>query len=220
MTIFSLKNTAVGVVVALVSGFYVHNNLNVDRHQKVNALPALASEQSDSVFADSTSFRVIRTTENIRPTAIAASTTEPTKRTIDVSQTKSEVSVSNEFNRDAESAGAPVAEKETPKEETAYLNSESQLVETAFLSEPYDASWAPAVEAEVWNDFEKSDLQTSRLDSVDCRTTVCRIEISHQDQQAQSEFLVQMAQQANGRSGTVHQIDGSDSLATLIYLSK
>ena len=106
-------------------------------------------------------------------------------------------------------------------DDTAMLAAQKQPMEDAFNGEGYDAQWAPTMEAEVWQDFERAELPHSQLASVACRTSLCRIEITHDDQTAEAKFMLALFDQAPTRKGSFYPLgNASDGLATLVFLSR
>ncbi len=105
-------------------------------------------------------------------------------------------------------------------EETDYLAEQIQLLDIEFAAEQYDAQWAPAVEEEVWRNFERHQLNDSQLSSVQCRTSLCRIEVTHEDETAEGEFMQVLLTQTLQNSGSIHRLASDESVATLIYLSR
>ena len=60
--------------------------------------------------------------------------------------------------------------------------------------ESYDAAWAESLENQLNNIFsEQPQLEGNELFEVSCRTTLCRIEIGHHDENAESELISTIA---------------------------
>lgn len=97
---------------------------------------------------------------------------------------------------------------------------ELHLLQTAFDDEAQDPEWAPLFEDEVWRDFANAEIANSYLNSVDCRTSMCRIEISHDDEQAESEFLAQLPEMSEGQSGSIHRLNSEQAITTLLYIDR
>lgn len=60
---------------------------------------------------------------------------------------------------------------------------------TAFADEPFDRAWGPVSSGELDRMVRAALPAGSRLIGVECRSTMCRLNLVHADPQAQSPFL-------------------------------
>lgn len=84
---------------------------------------------------------------------------------------------------DAGDDSAPVAEAVDDSElETRF--------ETAYSSEPVDRDWATTTRSAYMAEIEKKLPATSRIDSFECRSSLCRLEVVHESIQSSNDFLL------------------------------
>lgn len=62
-----------------------------------------------------------------------------------------------------------------------------------FLTEPYDSDWANMAEQKLMTRFFEASPEGSQLSEAACRTTFCRIDVSHSDPEAEQRFLAAFA---------------------------
>lgn len=88
--------------------------------------------------------------------------------------------------------------------------------------EPDDTTWSPGAEAEIATFVHSESMEGSRVLSADCRSTLCRVEVEHEDAGAQDWLVahIPMEPPFDGEI-LVHQIN-NDSLPprTLVYLAR
>jgi hypothetical protein len=127
----------------------------------------------------------------------------------------------------ASSAGGEQATPSAPPEKPA-PPSEQEVVarlEEAVHGEPIDPQWSRQAEELARARLERT-LTTSRLESVHCGATVCRLETSHPNQEALEQFREQvlMAPQPvlwNGAAYSSVQGDArAGTLVTVSYLTR
>ena len=67
-------------------------------------------------------------------------------------------------------------------------------LEQHLADEPYDSEWAESIEDQMANVItEELQLEGNELVEATCRSTLCRIEIGHESQLAESKFLLAIA---------------------------
>jgi hypothetical protein len=106
----------------------------------------------------------------------------------------------------ASASGAQAVATETPNGETSarvFTGPAHQRWE----QEPKDPSWASKLEDEVQALFDDPELDHSQLIDVDCRTTLCRIEVHFDDHEA-FERLVHVS----GARGPLTRLHGVSEL--------
>lgn len=80
--------------------------------------------------------------------------------------------------RDAEAAADPRARQEAARQAEAQAQAQVARIEETLATEEADASWAPAAESSLAEVFQHEELQGLQLVSVECRSTLCRIDIA------------------------------------------
>jgi hypothetical protein len=89
---------------------------------------------------------------------------------------------------EARPAPAPPSAEEIDRRQAERV----EQIEVAVQAELRDASWAPGFEKEIRQAIQVAgEGATYTVKSVTCRTSICRMEISHPDQQGQYAFLQQ-----------------------------
>jgi hypothetical protein len=116
-------------------------------------------------------------------------------------------------------AGEDVAVEETAKLQETRL----EAIETSLRRESIDATWAAQAAHAIDQAMGDKTLEGSVLHDLECRSTLCRIEVTNKDPQARSAFelrffmaVAQLLPRATLR--TVENQDGSSS--TVLYLAR
>lgn len=91
--------------------------------------------------------------------------------------------------------------------------------------EPWDGEWAGRTESTLLDRFYAVSLPGNHIHGIDCRSTLCRIEIAHDDPVSEQSFLSHIASSgdfvADDRSGVyLRQVDARGSARTVFYLSR
>ena len=113
---------------------------------------------------------------------------------------------------------AALAEQEQASWEE-YMN----LVETGLQYEQTDVQWSSKAKAEIENAFTTQELAGASVTDIECRSTLCRIEVAHVDRQPLAEFEILLPKTLahilpQALMERVELEDGSTS--TLIYLAR
>ena len=98
------------------------------------------------------------------------------------------------------------------------------LIASAFAAEAYDEMWSPNVTSSIEQTFQSPELIGGRLASVECRTTLCKVEVQH-DQNLSPEdrfvfentLLMSLANELP--ASTMRQVNSPDGLRTEIYFA-
>ncbi|MFL0802323.1 MAG: hypothetical protein K6L81_01290 [Agarilytica sp.] len=91
-------------------------------------------------------------------------------------------------------------------------------LEEALLSEEYDGEWAPEREINARNIFRQAALKDSDLTETECRTTLCRITITHNNATAEKAFYSALAPKLQDQHGKlVRQKNDDGRISTVIY---
>lgn len=94
-----------------------------------------------------------------------------------------------------------------------------------FGEQAYDERWAPDTEARINDAFESAELETSQLLEASCKSTLCRIEVSHANAEAERQFLSRFSQQpllqGGGVAGSYQKIvDESGEIRSVFYIAR
>lgn len=76
-----------------------------------------------------------------------------------------------------------------PIEEPAEAGEPLATLEEIYLNEGFDPEWAGPLEEDFYRTFETANLSGSAVEQAECRATLCRFAILHQDSAAQDEFI-------------------------------
>ncbi len=105
---------------------------------------------------------------------------------------------------------------------TAPINTTEHL-ENRFIEEAQDLDWAIPVEEAITNQYFDSPLNGNELLDARCQSTLCRVEISHSGQEAETLFWASTSG-VNGLSTKqvhIQHIDNLDEgLKTIIFISR
>jgi len=85
-----------------------------------------------------------------------------------------------------EAPAAPL--DETPAEAVARREETKARVELAFSSQARDASWSRGAATQIQSSLH-AKLGSSRMGPVECRSTLCRVEVSHPAENDEEQFV-------------------------------
>lgn len=95
----------------------------------------------------------------------------------------------------ADAPGESAAARRTPetrKQDLAYAREEAMdrlgVIEDSFRNEKRDQSWASGMITKLDSTFRDGNFAGTKLVSTDCRTTFCRMEVSHENADSSSNF--------------------------------
>lgn len=113
-------------------------------------------------------------------------------------------------------------EKDTVSNVTELAKTTEQL-EDRFNQEDQDPEWAETVEQAITNQYFDSQVYGSELIDARCRSTLCRVEMSHFDHEAEALFWIN-ALVVKGLSADQlniqHIKNQDDGLKTIIFVSR
>jgi hypothetical protein len=95
-----------------------------------------------------------------------------------------------------------------------------EMIEDAIQMEPRDASWAPGYEEQIREAIQKAgDGRHFNVKTLACKTSVCKMEVSHADQQEQLAFLQGLQMNLPEATAThMKPVQGSDgSFSTIAH---
>jgi hypothetical protein len=95
------------------------------------------------------------------------------------------------------------------------------VLEHEFASEPADLTWSRNTEQNIQQAFAKPDLQGSTLVSAACRSTLCRVQVAHENGDVADSFVRKMVTMApfNTR-GEIHNIGSDDAPEMVVFVQR
>lgn len=196
-----MKNSAVilsGVTIALGLGLFSQPALPPENAYVESSRASLSSSDTRDGF-----LQAKEDSEPAQPTAQFADKTREISATVS-GATHTEVVQENYL-----------AEEPTEYDSAANV---ARVLDDRFIGEVYDSAWAAQVENETWEEFYAADLPNSDIDHVQCRSTLCKIAVTHQDTEAETTFKRTLLASLNGRSGYFEDhITGSGERSTVLY---
>jgi hypothetical protein len=119
---------------------------------------------------------------------------------------------------DSQAQGAAAMER-TAKLEEARL----EAIEATLRREAIDATWTAQATDAIEQAMGDKALEGSVLHALECRSTLCRVEVAHQNPIARADFMLRFAMMVGPvlPSMTVQPIEGDDGSSTSsIYLAR
>ena len=114
--------------------------------------------------------------------------------------------------------------------ETAYIEQEQQridtllsTIETSLHNEPVDSQWVTETRAVIADTFASEEFAGADLTNIECRTSLCRVEVLHESMQSVADFDSKWPHKLatvlpNALIDRMELDDGS--VSTLIYLAR
>jgi hypothetical protein len=108
-----------------------------------------------------------------------------------------------------------------PTREQAVTGAVTRL-DTAMANEPADGRWFSSVERDVRALLASPNGHGARLQSLACKSSLCRVEVSHGDPEAQEAFLERLTYLAPFDSeGLIRRVAGADGTQrTVVYFAR
>lgn len=154
--------------------------------------------------------RALRTARTLAGAAVA-----PRGEAMPVPRAEDEVAAAGDLE--------PAESEADPEEEAKAHRLEFQdSLEAAFATESYDAGWAHGAEDQAEELVRASLPAGSAVRAVDCRQTLCRVELDHQDVQSHREFVGHFDErtQWGGPSAILFDETVPGKVATIAYLGR
>lgn len=73
--------------------------------------------------------------------------------------------------------------------EAAYEEQRLLTLDSHFSGEAYDADWAPRMETNMQTALEQQEFVDSQLIDLACQSSLCRLEVEHENNDAEQTFL-------------------------------
>ncbi len=113
--------------------------------------------------------------------------------------------------------------EEVADSENAQLTERASFLDESFMAERADPSWSMAAAESVSRDLPSNALENSQLSDVACQSSLCRIQATHADINAEQTFLLELGNLnafQNGEAFLVTTPRQDGSMATTIYVSR
>lgn len=99
-----------------------------------------------------------------------------------------------------------------------FLPRQLASIEETFQQEVYDPQWAVMIESQTWETFYAAELDHSDIESVDCRTSVCKIIVTHENESAEQTFKQALLAEAGNTQGYLHSdINEHGTITTTLF---
>jgi len=107
--------------------------------------------------------------------------------------------------------------------EQQQIQTYAQTIEASLEAETVDSAWSGSTSQIIGEAFTGEELAGASLQDIDCRSTLCRVEVQHRDEAKLQEFqrlFPLKVSQALPRM-MMHRIDNADgSITTYLYLAR
>jgi hypothetical protein len=124
---------------------------------------------------------------------------------------------------DIAQARPPLDARERQKQGRQRIEQIVAHLDEAFHEEPADGAWATQIEDDLAEDFHVYDWSGHALAEARCRSTLCRLVVSHDDKDAISAFIMRMGTLqafANTEGFYQHVTLADGTPATVIYIAR
>ena len=119
-------------------------------------------------------------------------------------------------------------EEVAPQAEGEQRSEEKKIVEMLYAldlrlgREPDDPTWSQRTEMDITTLLHGEGMEGSRVLSTDCQSTVCRVEVEHEDVSAQGQFMDHLPMEPPFDGEMVfHRVDdGLSAPRTLVYVAR
>lgn len=116
---------------------------------------------------------------------------QATHAPVDSNTATSPAAAAPEFPDNAAAVADPLEEKAIAvEEEKRRVEERMQALETSLQNDPLDRSWSIQVSEQITQAFASEELAGISLDDVECRSTLCRVEVMHDDPMRRDEFEI------------------------------
>lgn len=114
---------------------------------------------------------------------------------------------------------AHTAEPRHPRRDTAEV---AHSLDTHIAEEPVDAAWGHSAEASIHDALRAETFAGSSLVRAECRSTLCRVEVAHDDPAAADRFFeqVRFSPPFDRGAGVVTRVGEGASRRTVVYMAR
>lgn len=187
-------------------------NANLNPDVKSTTMPRLSTED-DYKSKLSSNLK----TEKTVVTLPKVEYVEPVKKHVKPILSKKEIAPKKSVNKASPYDVLPISEP-LEYERLAEVDLSVQGDAHKFDKQAVDGEWAFDTENTMWANFDRANLQYSEMEFLQCRETLCKAEISHENSSAQSVFLEKLVARLESHHGSIEQYeDDSGRLMTRLY---
>ncbi len=122
--------------------------------------------------------------------------------------------------RDRDPGEDPQASTLRRSEETSPEEQDEEAVEVleeALRSESVDPEWSKAMEDRIGTFFDTAQLAGSSVRRVDCKSTLCRLDVTHDSTDARKRFVAGVPDMIPPKSTAFGHVEGDDDLEIVVY---
>jgi hypothetical protein len=90
--------------------------------------------------------------------------------------------------------------------------------DSAFYAEEVDVDWAYEAENEMWLEFDSAGLESRSVESLECRSASCKVNVVHENVEDQAVFIKQLVARADQYQGAIYPYqDPTGRVVTRLY---
>lgn len=148
------------------------------------------------------------------------------QRRVESSPMKAEHHSNMENVTNNSSASAQLTEQDmiaAAEEEDYEYRKRMEITESVFLSEKVDPQWSTKTSGLITQYLENGEQLKTSLENVDCRATLCRVTVNHQDAAVAEEFQLQFPMQmaeALPQINYLYEQQADGSIGMVMYLAR
>jgi len=112
---------------------------------------------------------------------------------------------------------------ETEAADKARLEEASARLTSEFEGESRDPTWSKQAETTIEKALQSRSHERSKVTSVDCRSSFCRVDVAHDDENARMSFVQEMFAPPTfwtGERVALRTTDARGRSSTVLYLGK
>ncbi|MEO7731672.1 MAG: hypothetical protein ABIY55_11910 [Kofleriaceae bacterium] len=120
----------------------------------------------------------------------------------------------------AATAEAARLELEDPAAADRAATELSERCDAKVQAEPIDPEWRRSRNEEIGAFFARGPIAGTQLKAIDCRTTLCRIEVSHHTVEDRERFIQSFSDLAGPKGTVFAHIETADDLDVVVYATR
>lgn len=117
-------------------------------------------------------------------------------------------------------AEATAVESEDPTAADREATELALRCDTKIKDEPVDREWSRTKNEQFGAFFARAPLTGTKLKAVDCRTTMCRVELVHRSSEDRARFIQSFSDLAGPRGTVFAHIETADDLDIVVYVTR
>lgn len=109
-----------------------------------------------------------------------------------------------------------------PKSRQEWVKDVIGSYEATYTGQPEDPDWSARTSRAITETLRHTNIEGSTVNAASCRSTMCRVEMSHADQAAQAYFVQHIPREPPfDTSGFYHRVETEDGASsTVLYLAR